>query len=151
MEEKEKQSFINWVKEHKDELIIASGISIVVIIGIIFGIKNRSVLMRMWTELKDAISKNVGVNEKTLGEETVPIQVEEIKGIVEMVKPLRPVVEEDVNTEKILIEVPKHIRNLHSGCNPSPEKVATATKNGFKLLPGQTWVDSYTKGMTVAA
>ncbi len=41
--EKEKKTFVDWVKEHKKELIIA-GVSIAAIIAVIVGIKNHKAL-----------------------------------------------------------------------------------------------------------
>ena len=42
-------------------------------------------------------------------------------------------------------EIKSHIRNLPKGWNASAEKLAIAAEKGYLLLPGQTWVDSYTR------
>ena len=54
--EKEKKSLVNWIKEHKTQLIIA-GISITTIVAIILGIKNRQALEEAWSSLKRVAEK----------------------------------------------------------------------------------------------
>ena len=44
-------------------------------------------------------------------------------------------------------EVQKHLRNLATGSHASPEKIAAAAAHGFTLQEGQTWVESYIKGL----
>ena len=43
-------------------------------------------------------------------------------------------------------DVSSHIQNLHEGWKASPEKLEGAAAYGIDLLPGQTLVESYTKG-----
>lgn len=151
MEEKKKCSFIDWVKTHKKELIIA-GISVATLIGIILGIKNRDALMKMWAELKDAISKTARTTKRVPTEKTViPIEVEKTTAVVEVNPPPKLVVVDSTTVDKIPFDVQKHVRNLHPGYHPSPEKVSTALENGIELLPNQTWVKDYTKGLATAA
>lgn len=45
--EKEKKSLVNWIKEHKTQLIIA-GVSITAIIAVILGLKNREAIEEAW-------------------------------------------------------------------------------------------------------
>ena len=56
----EKQGFIQWVKVHKKELIIA-GISAAAIIGVIIGIKKREALFELWQSLQNQMSENPSV------------------------------------------------------------------------------------------
>jgi len=51
---------------------------------------------------------------------------------------------------QVPFDVRLHIRNLHPGWNASAEKLVEAKAMGITLLPGQTLVDEYTKGYTVA-
>ncbi|MGL5353714.1 MAG: hypothetical protein ACRDA5_10405 [Clostridium sp.] len=51
---------------------------------------------------------------------------------------------------QVSFEVCDHIRNLPEGRNASAKKIATAAEFGYNLKPGQTWVDTYTKGVDVA-
>ena len=49
--ETEKKSLVEWVKEHKKELVIA-GISVTMLISLIFGLKNKSAVNEMATSLR---------------------------------------------------------------------------------------------------
>ena len=60
-------------------------------------------------------------------------------------------------TEKIVrslpqgsFEVTDHIRNLPEGWRATAGKIATAAEHGYELLPGQTWVERYTKNEIAA-
>ncbi len=53
--QKEKASILEWIKEHRKELII-SGICITATVLIIFGIKNRESLNVYWDQLKKRVS-----------------------------------------------------------------------------------------------
>ena len=140
--EKEKDTFIKWVKAHKKELIFA-GISIASLIGIIFGIKNKDSIEALWATLQKSVAK-------------VPVD----KAVVKVTENVIPVVETVSTTNITLFPVHReyraafgvtgHIRNLHEDWNASPEKIAAAVAYGIELLPGQTWVENYTKG-TIAA
>ena len=148
MEEKKKRSFISWVKAHKKELTYA-GISITAFVGIILGLKNEDALMKMWKELKDAIAKTKKAAEKVPKEKViVPIQVEKA---IEVTNPLKLVVADNVPIGKEPFGIKKHVRNLPFGYHPSLEKITTAPENGIELLPNQTWVKDYTKGLATVA
>lgn len=140
--EKEKGIFIKWVKAHKKELIFA-GISIASLIGIIFGIKNKDSIQELWAALQKSVAK-------------VPAD----KAVVKVTENAIPVVETVSTTNITLLPVNReyrvpfgvtdHIRNLHEGWHASPEKIAAAMAHGIELLPGQTWVENYTKGIIAA-
>jgi hypothetical protein len=51
-----------------------------------------------------------------------------------------------IGIEKSPFDVSEHLRNLHIGWQASATKIATAAEHGIDLQPGQTWVDSFTKG-----
>lgn len=132
--EKEKKTIMNWVKEHKKELIIA-GVSIAAIIAVIIGIKNHQALEEAWTSLRKLVDKT---------QETIPV-VEPV--LVTEVAPVNDIVEISiVTTDRIPHDVAEHLRNLPEGWKASTEKIATAAEHGYKLLPGQTWVEGYRKG-----
>lgn len=138
----EKKSFLLWVKENKKQLIIA-GASVAAIVGIILGIKNRKSIAELWATLRKAIEKT-------------PAQIPDIN---QFVKESSPIVTEVIETtpvpalivvdsttiNQIPYEVSKHIRNLHEGWHPTAEKIETASENGIRQFPGQTWVNTYTK------
>lgn len=77
---------------------------------------------------------------------TVPNVVEEID--------VAPVVELAKNVVRKSPDVPfdviAHIRTLPEGWHASPEKIAEAAELQIVLLPNQTLVDAYTKGIRVA-
>ncbi len=132
--EKEKKIFVEWVKEHKKELIIG-GVSIVAIIAVIIGIKHHQTLEEAWTSLKKSVKKTP---------ETIPTA----KPIpVTEVVPAKDIVEINiVTTDRISHDVAEHLRNLPEGWKASAEKIAIAAEHGYELLPGQTWVEAYRTG-----
>lgn len=56
MEDKKKH-FINWIKIHKKQLILA-GISIPTLIAFVLGMKNKDDLLKIWDNLKNEIEKS---------------------------------------------------------------------------------------------
>lgn len=144
-----KKSFLLWVKEHKKQLIIA-GVSVVTIVGIILGIKNRESIMKLWESLRLVVTKQ-------------PMQAAEVKIMLSTTSaPISvPVIDTVPVTEITVIkttggiarspfDVSEHFRNLHEGWQASATKIATAVAHGYDLQPGQTWVDSFTKGGAAA-
>lgn len=134
--ENKKNSFFKWVKNHKEELIFG-GICIAVICGTIIVINNPNTLTFAWRHFNNSV-------------ETKP------KAII---KPLpSPVIAPTADTLNASIQttnrtphtVSRHIRNLPIGWNASEEKIATAAKHGYILMPGQTWVEQYETGYYTA-
>lgn len=136
--ENEKKTFVNWIKEHKTELIIA-GISITAIIAIIFGIKNHKALEEAWLSLRKLVEKTP---------ETIPtirsLPIEESASVKDMVEI------SIISVDRIPHGVAEHLRNLPEGWKASAEKIATAAEHGYDLLPGQTWVQAYQTGGVAA-
>lgn len=121
----EKQSFIQWVKDHKKELIIA-GVSIAVLIGIIAGIKNRDSLKALWNSLKKDMKK---------------VQADGLREAVPVVEPASEsrVIELPVQRSyQNQFDVRDHIRNLSQGHHASVEKIASAAEHNYILQSGQT-------------
>ncbi len=50
----EKHKFVNWVKDHKKQLLIA-GISVTAVIGIIIGLKNKEAIKELWENLENSL------------------------------------------------------------------------------------------------
>lgn len=140
--EKKKGIFITWVKSHKKELIFA-GISTVSLIGIILGIKSRDSMEALWRSLQKSVA-----------------QAPADKAIVKVTENTLPVVTTVSTTNmislpvhreyRVAFDVTEHIRNLHEGWHASPEKIAAAASHNIELLPGQTLVENYTKGVITA-
>lgn len=136
--EKEKKVFVDWVKEHKKELIIA-GVSIAAIIAVIIGIKNHAALEEAWTSLRKLVEKKPDV-----------IPVSNTVSVAE-ITPVKDIMEINIMmAERIPHDVAEHLRNLPEGWKASAEKIATAAEHGYDLLPGQTWVEAYRTGRFAA-
>ena len=135
---KERKSLIQWIKEHKKELIIA-GVSVSTLVLIVLGIKNRETIMAVWESLKVAVEKP----SKKVSEEVT-------RNIVKVPPVQTPEIILPSDDPRLPFEVSRHIRNLPEGWHASPEKIATALANNIDLMDGQTWVDNYMKGGAVA-
>ncbi len=130
---RERDRFINWVKAHKKQLILA-GISVTAIIGIILGLKNREAIAELWAALENSLKKPTENLPETLSvTKAVPSVVEEV------------IVVRSYTSPQEAFDVSQHIRNLSGGRHHSMEKAAEAAAMGIELLPNQTLVDSYTK------
>ena len=136
----ERKNLICWIKEHKEELIIA-GISAGALILIILGIKNRETIKIAWDSLSKAVKQPTAKVAETVTRVTAEISPESIQEVVTAVAS---------NSETFPFEVSRHIRNLPEGWHASPKKIAEALKNNIILTDGQTWVDSYVKGEIAA-
>lgn len=144
----QKKGFMNWVKAHKKELIIA-GISLGAIIAVVCCYRKRESIGELWETLKNAISKlpsDTFTSEMVIENinETAPIDVDKfISTEAPVILSIRAMPEKP-------FDVSEHIRNLPDGWHASAEKIATAAEHGYQLLPGQTLVENYTKNMMVA-
>lgn len=121
----EKKGFFEKVKEHKTEIIIA-GIAVVSIAGVIILTKN-------WDVVKDKTVTGLLKQGAKIRNDGIPAVQTVVENVVEI-----EVVEK-------IVDVSKHIRTLPTGHNASLAKMLTASKNGFQLEMGQTWVDAYSK------
>lgn len=140
--EKEKKSLMDWIKDHKKELIVA-GVSITALILAILGIKNRKAIEEAWNTLRQIVNqKPAAIKPSTI----TPVSEIKIK-----TETLTNVVESNIiPITKAPHDVSEHIRNLPNGYKPSAEKLALAAERGLELLPGQTIVDAYRTGGAVA-
>lgn len=136
----ERKSLIEWIKEHKKELIIA-GVSIGTLILLIFGIRNGETVKTVWDSLKKGIKNPAAKVPEEIVKVVVDVPPAPIQEIVTVVPS---------NSSSLPFEVRRHIRNLPEGWHASPEKVAEALKYNIVLMDGQTWVDSYRKGGAAA-
>ena len=132
----EKNKMIQWIKEHKKQLLIA-GICVTTLIVTILGIKNKDLLKAIWGNLKAKIDP--------ASEKVVHIVAE--KTTVTSVPASTILVSDDPS---IPFEVRRHIRTLPEGWKASSEKIASALEYNIILTERQTWVDSYIKGGDVA-
>ena len=129
----EKHIFVDWIKAHKKQLLIA-GISVKAIIGIIIGLKNKEAIRELWAVLENSLSKTPEkLPESITIVQTAPPVIEEVIPVRLYTSPQEP------------FDVSQHIRNLSGGRHHSIEKAAEAVALGIDLLPHQTLVDTYTK------
>lgn len=63
--EDDKKGFIEWVKEHKSQLALI-GVSGAALIAMVFGLKNKDSLTKLWMSLKDEIEKGKPLSAKWL-------------------------------------------------------------------------------------
>ena len=61
--EDNKKGFIEWVKEHKNQLALI-GVSGAALIAMVFGLKNKDSLTKIWMSLKDEIEKGKPLSAK---------------------------------------------------------------------------------------
>lgn len=132
----EKNKLIQWIKEHKKQLLIA-GICVTTLIVLILRNKNKELLKAMWEKLKVKI--------EPASENIVHIVVEKTT-VTPVPAPTKLVIDEP----SIPFEVRRHIRTLPEGLKASPGKIVSAFEYNIILTERQTWVDSYTKGGNVA-
>ena len=131
--EENKKGFIDWVKAHKKQLLIA-GISVTTIIAFIIGIKDRDAIKELWMSLENSLSKAPEkLSESTSKVQIVPKRIEEVSANRVYTSPQKP------------FDVSQHIRNLSGGRQHSAEKAVEAAALGIDLLQHQTLVNTYTK------
>ena len=117
-----------WVKAHKRVLTIG-GVSIISLIGIAIGFKNKDALAELLSSFSGPI------------EQAVPIEIlatEAAQSFDDV-----PSTEDYIRLVEQYVRM--HIRNLPDGQHHSLMKAAEAEMLGIDLLPNQTIVDSYNK------
>lgn len=139
--EKDKKSFLKWIKAHRRELIIA-GISVSTLIVIVLGANNIEMLKALLKSLRERISNPTSVKVPQI---PTAVVIEQTPTIISSSIPIDTLLLSS-NADSLPFEVQKHIRNLPEGWHASAEKIATALDNGIILEAGQTWVENYMKG-----
>lgn len=133
--EESRTGFVAWVKAHRKQLILA-GISITALIGIVLGLKNKDAIKDLWATLEDNLKRLPSNPHSHIPIVESPLSTTELAPISRnYTPPQNP------------FDVSQHIRTMTDGRHHSPEKAAEALALGIVLLPNQTLVDSYTKGM----
>lgn len=133
--EKEKKTFVDWINEHKKELIIA-GVSIATIIAVIIRTKNDKALEKAWEPIRKLVEKAPETMTKSVS--VADVVPENEIGEVNI-----------ISAGRASHDVAGHFRNLPKGQKASAQKIATAAEHGCDLPPGKTLVEGYrTGGMT---
>ena len=109
----EKHKFVNWVKDHKKQLLIA-GISVTAVIGIIIGLKNKEAIKELWENLENSLSKTT---------EKLPESITIVKTDPQLIEEVIPV--RLYTSPQETFGVSQHIRNLSGGRHHSIEKADT--------------------------
>lgn len=146
--EEQKKGFLAWVKAHKKELIIA-GISAATLIGIILCIKNRDSIEALWKSLSRAIEKSPA-KVPEVSQTTIEKIAHSSVTVTDVINPTEIPVINTTRPFQKPFDVSDHIRNLHEGRRASARKITEAEAMGIILQPGQTLVDTYTKGGVAA-
>ena len=128
-----KKGVLVWIKEHKAQLILA-GVSITAIVGIIWGVKNKDELTKLWS----SFAKSIKMDSVTTT--TSMPKIATATPATEAILRKRP-----YTSPTEAFDVRRHIRTMAAGKHHSAEKAAEAAKLGIDLLPNQTLVDPYTK------
>ena len=136
----DRENLLNWIKEHKKELIIA-GASIGALALLILGIKHEAEIKVLWNSLRKLTQKSPEVLADQFVQTIAEIPSTSVKENVAAIV---------LDSNHIPFEVSEHIRNLPNGWHASPEKIAEALEHGITLMDGQTLVDSYMKGGAAA-
>lgn len=117
-----------WVKAHKRVLTIG-GVSIISLIGIAIGFKNKDALAELLSSFSSPIEQAVPI--ETLATEAAQ-SIDDVPSTKDYIR----LAEQHVRM---------HIRNLPEGQHHSLMKAAEAEMRDIDLLPNQTIVDSYNK------
>ena len=145
------KEIVDWAKAHKKELIIATGMSITALIGLITSIRSRNALEELFASFKKLIEKPVIITKMP---EVIPVMQKQISEIqvdpsVESVsEQVRDVIAPVVKKERVPHDVRMHPRTLPANWKPSLEKINLAKDLGIDLAPNQTLVNSYRTGTT---
>ena len=132
------QRFKAWWKENWKKVVAGA----LFIGGTILVIRNwdeiSAIAEKLATTLKPSVDEIPHIAVPTIVEETCASPVREIAKDVVRKAPEAP------------FDVIAHIRNLPKNWHASPEKIAEAAELHIDLLPHQTLVDAYTKGIKAA-
>lgn len=135
----QKKSLIEWIKAHKKELILA-GVSVVVLIAIVLGLKNKAAIEAYWSSLKQLVKENA----------STPNPITHSSKVMPSSAPTSVNNDNIIPFTKAAHKVSEHIRTLPNGYNASASKIALAKEKVIELLPGQTIVSAYVTGGIVA-
>lgn len=138
--ENERKDFWSWVNNHGAELIMA-GIGITTVAAVVW---KKDELLRLWKALKPTTKQALPTMKKAAN-----ARVAVAKAPVVEVAPALQIIENNA-APLDQVDVGEHVRNLHTGWKASAAKLAEAKAKGIILLPGQTLVDAYSKGVLAA-
>ena len=119
------------------------------LIGIVIYLKNRDSINALWKSLIGVIEKSPNEMPK-MTHTTIERLSQSSVTVIDVINPTESPVINTAMTNQNPFEVSDHIRNLHEGWRASVKKLNQAEAMGIILQPGQTMVNSYTKGIAAA-
>ena len=137
-ENSQDQGFKAWWRKNWKKVVAG----VVVVGGTILVIKN-------WDEIV-AVAERLAATLKPEAKVPTPVAVPNVVEELDMAPVVELAKEVVRKSPEAPFDVIAHIRTLPEGWHASPEKIAEAAELQIVLLPNQTLVDAYTKGIKVA-
>lgn len=152
-----------WIKEHKRALVVggvvvAGGVTLLILKR--KGIRPDDIIkwakppvLRKIGKIGLAAGGKASASIAAILPQTHSLAAEEVGGLIQAAANMGqgPIALRAVaQAPTVPFDVSQHIRNLHAGWKASPTKVAEAAALGIELLPGQTLVVAYQKGLKIA-
>lgn len=159
----EQNKFIQWVTEHKKEIIIGGVCGASALAVILLTVKYKGALPGLQGKISNLLGDATRGAEKVVNciPKAKPKTVHKIlkavdaslpttakESMVDIVETTIQLVEPVSEGNVIPFEVSRHLRTLPKNHHASPEKIASALKYNIVLAEGQTWVESYMKGVS---
>lgn len=136
----DQSTVLGWVKDHKNELI-AAGLCITTLVGIILGITHKEELLEVWKNLQRTVNANTH-HTKRITTQTAQAVSGASEQIEKAVSSTRGHPREHY--------VNAHVRKLPIGQKASKKKLEEAKTLGYELLDGQTIVSGHPRGKKAA-
>ena len=142
-----------WIKEHRFELELAGALTLGFAVGWALGrkgIRLRDEIRLVkpprisMGQIESSVAKKQAAVKAAVLHQEPRLTARDANGFVETA--LQTVAQ----APTMPFEVRQHIRNLHEGCKASATKIAEAAAQNIPLLPGQTLVNAYQKGLPAA-
>lgn len=127
--DKKENRFLEFMCEHKEEIILVSA-SISGLIGVIL-LRKKGLKTRCF-----------------MAEENLTTHITTTKSIMEKQRDNSNIIDSSVNFQKSLVkivDVREHLRNLPEGYHPSIKKMLEAEESGVKLSEHQTLVSAHSR------
>lgn len=132
------QGFRAWWKKNWKKVVAG----IVIVGGTILVIKN-------WDEIA-VVTEKLAARLKPKAKMSHPVVAPNVVEEVDVASVAELAKDAVRKSTKVPFDVIAHIRTLPDGWHASPEKIAEASELQIVLLPNQTLVDAYRKGVSVA-
>ena len=150
-----------WIKEHRFELELAGELTLGFAVGWALGrkgIRLRDEIRLVkpprisMGQIESSVAKKQAAVKAAVLHQEPRLTARDANGFVETAAEFceKTASEVEAYVPSAPFEVRQHIRNLHEGCKASATKIAEAAAQDIPLLPGQTLVNAYQKGLPAA-